>query len=150
MIFYTKCFISWIHPDDIKNLFLYWFVSDYFMKYKKCKKFVIIHLLDFLILWYKQSKKQQKQKKNCNLSFWNNFEIIFEKWPFFEQFLKYSIYWLNLYDHVIVNIGLNITQWWQFKLKVHINTKKKLFLIFFNFIVKNWPKMLKSQFIVTF
>ena len=28
----------------------------------------------------------------------------------FLQFLKYSIYQLNLYDHVIVDIGLNITQ----------------------------------------
>ena len=59
------------------------------------------HFLDFLIMLQKQSEKQQTQI----------FEIteFLKKWPLFEQFLKYSIYWLNFYDYVIVNIGLKIT-----------------------------------------
>ena len=49
---------------------------------------------------------------------------------FLEQFLKYTIYSLNLYDHTIVNISSKITQSCQFKLEIHINIENKDFYTF--------------------
>ena len=69
----------------------------------------------------------------------------FKKLTLSEQFWKYSKYWLNFYNHLIVNIGMNMTQWRWILLKIQINTENKHFYTFWSIFLIFWILMSKIE-----
>ena len=94
----------------------------------------------------KTEKKIKKKKKE----FLKNDHL-------YEQLLKYLIYWLSFYEHLKVNIVVNITPGCWFELKIHItgiithSEAFSFFLFFFlDFNVKHWLKIVKKTILLLY
>ena len=87
-------FISW-NQASCNNLYRYFYNSctPSPNQDQDLSKIPIATLCGFLF-WGINCVKKHKNKKNCNLSFWNIWFFVF--WHFWAKYLKFTISWITL------------------------------------------------------